>query len=559
MPEMDGFEVCKVLKTNKSTQIIPIIMITAARTDKASRIKALEFGADAFLTKPVDESELTAQVRAMLRIKESEDQKLNENERLAAMVLQRTEQLENELKERKRIEKELKDSEERFQMLFNKAPLGYQSLDSEGHFIEVNQQWLDTLGYERKEVLGKWFGDFLAPDYQDAFRQRFPLFKAAGQIHSEFEMVHKTGIKLFIAFDGKIGYNSSGTFKQTHCILQDITESKRTEEALRASEEKYSILFNDSPDSYLIIKDGVFTDCNRAAEEMLRGERSQIIGKAPEELSPEFQPDGRRSSESAKEKIEYAFKKNKNTFEWVHRRFDGTDFFVEVSIAPMKLRGRFSLFTTWRDITKRKIAEEKIKASEDRYRSFISQVSEGVYRLECDEPMDLNLPVEEQLDYIYDHMIVAECNDAFVKMYGLNNQDETMGKGHRFFHGSSTNPANREGLRNFIKNGYRIENSTTEEINLHGQLVYFNNNALGIIENNHLVRMWGTQTDITEKVKADRIQEVLYTISNAALSSISLPKLIEIISEEIGKLIDSTNFYIAFYDEKTDMLSTIYE
>jgi len=50
-------------------------------------------------------------------------------------------------------EKELRESEERFQLLFNKAPLGYQSLDFDGNFIEVNQQWLDTLGYQREEAM----------------------------------------------------------------------------------------------------------------------------------------------------------------------------------------------------------------------------------------------------------------------------------------------------------------------------------------------------------------------------------------------------------------------
>ncbi|NJK98614.1 MAG: PAS domain S-box protein, partial [Bacteroidales bacterium] len=55
-------------------------------------------------------------------------------------------------------EEALQASEERLELLFNKAPLGYQSLDFDGNFIEVNQQWLDTLGYERDEVIGKWFG-----------------------------------------------------------------------------------------------------------------------------------------------------------------------------------------------------------------------------------------------------------------------------------------------------------------------------------------------------------------------------------------------------------------
>jgi len=78
MPEMDGYEVCQILKANDSTRTIPVIMVTAVLTDKESRIKALEYGADAFLTKPLDESELTSQVRVMLRIKESENRKLDE-------------------------------------------------------------------------------------------------------------------------------------------------------------------------------------------------------------------------------------------------------------------------------------------------------------------------------------------------------------------------------------------------------------------------------------------------------------------------------------------------
>ena len=119
-----------------------------------------------------------------------------------------------------------------FKMLFDQAPLGYQSLDIDGNFLEVNQKWLDTFGYERNEVIGKWFGDFLTPPYQDGFRERFPIFKAQGHIHSEFEMIHKNGNILFIAFEGQIGHNEDGNFKQTHCILEDITEKKKNEKKL---------------------------------------------------------------------------------------------------------------------------------------------------------------------------------------------------------------------------------------------------------------------------------------------------------------------------------------
>jgi PAS domain S-box-containing protein len=128
---------------------------------------------------------------------------------------------------------------------------------------------------------------------------------------------------------------------------------------LQESEERHRILFMNSPDAYLIIRDGIIVDCNRAAEVMLRGDRAQFVGQPPERISPEFQPDGVKSSEAAKEKIKTALSIGNNTFEWVHRRFDGSVFFVEVSIASMKLDGEKVLFTSWRDISDRKNAEQE--------------------------------------------------------------------------------------------------------------------------------------------------------------------------------------------------------
>jgi PAS domain S-box-containing protein len=75
----------------------------------------------------------------------------------------------------------------------------------------------------------------------------------------------------------------------------------------------------------------------------------------------------------------------------------------------------------------------------------------------------------------------------------------------------------------------------------------------------NLVSMIGTIQDITKRKRADMVQQVLYEISNAALSSIELNELIEIIRNQLGKLLDSTNLYIAFYDEASDMLSTEFD
>src|SRR3989339_996781 len=90
MPGMDGYEVCKRLKSDKKLSRIPVVFITALRSDKESRIKALECGAEAFITKPMDEYELTAQIQAMLKIKEANNRNDIENELLTALVEART-------------------------------------------------------------------------------------------------------------------------------------------------------------------------------------------------------------------------------------------------------------------------------------------------------------------------------------------------------------------------------------------------------------------------------------------------------------------------------------
>ncbi|UWG96568.1 diguanylate cyclase [Dehalobacter sp. DCM] len=93
MPGMDGFEVCRKLKVDRNLSDIPVVFITAIKGDKEHRIRALECGAEAFLAKPIDECELTAQIRAMLKIKNANREKRDEKERLARLVEEQTREL----------------------------------------------------------------------------------------------------------------------------------------------------------------------------------------------------------------------------------------------------------------------------------------------------------------------------------------------------------------------------------------------------------------------------------------------------------------------------------
>ena len=90
MPGMDGYAVCRKLKEDERLQMIPVLFLTALKTDRASRVQALEVGAEGFLSKPFDEIELSAQIRAMAKIKAAVLIQRNDQERLTNLVAQRT-------------------------------------------------------------------------------------------------------------------------------------------------------------------------------------------------------------------------------------------------------------------------------------------------------------------------------------------------------------------------------------------------------------------------------------------------------------------------------------
>jgi PAS domain S-box-containing protein len=152
-----------------------------------------------------------------------------------------------EIAEHKLNENRLRQSKERFIQLFEKAPLGYQSLDENGNFLEINEAWSETLGYSKKEVAGKWFGDFMHQDEVESFRKRFSNFKKNGKSHAEILMKHKNGTTRLIEFEGNIGYKDDGKFEKTHCILRDITESKQLEEQLKENERQLSSMVGNLP------------------------------------------------------------------------------------------------------------------------------------------------------------------------------------------------------------------------------------------------------------------------------------------------------------------------
>ena len=129
--------------------------------------------------------------------------------------------------------------------------------------------------------------------------------------------------------------------------------------------DRYEYLFEHSVDPILVIEDGRFTDCNRAAVDMLGvAHRDDIIGRYPWDISPEFQPDGQRSEEKGRNMLETLETEVYQSFEWMHTRADGSTFPVEVSLTSIPVEGGQRLHVSWRDITDRKRLEKELRHSQ---------------------------------------------------------------------------------------------------------------------------------------------------------------------------------------------------
>ncbi len=151
-------------------------------------------------------------------------------------------------------------------------------------------------------------------------------------------------------------YAINGALKRSEINKeQELTKTKLIE-----SEERYRRLFEDSTDPTLIINDFKFVDCNEAAVKFLNYDnKQQILNKNPNDLSPEFQYDGKKSKDKAKELMDLTLKEGKLNFEWVHLTKDKKEKWVDVSLTHIPSLGKNGLYTIWRDINDRKNAELK--------------------------------------------------------------------------------------------------------------------------------------------------------------------------------------------------------
>ncbi len=186
-----------------------------------------------------------------------------------------------------------------------------------------------------------------------------------------------------------------------------LTRSRRAEDALRDSEDKYRKLFEQSADAILIIEGNKFVDCNPATVKMLGyANKKEFLETHPSELSPQRQPDGRNSLEKADEILSTAFDKGSQRFEWDHKRQNGEIFPVEVLLTPISFGERNILHVVWRDITERKQAEKALIESEKKFRGLLETSPNGMVIVNAKGSIELvNHQLQNMTGYESDELV----------------------------------------------------------------------------------------------------------------------------------------------------------
>ncbi len=259
------------------------------------------------------------------------------------------------------LEERIKERTAQLQDLYDSAPIGYHSLDSDGRFIQVNQTELDWLGYSRDEIIGRHLSEISTPESMEVFRRTFPKFRETGVARDiEFNFIRKDGSILPGLVNATAVYDQHGAYLMSRSTVFDYTERKMAEQALRESEQQNRLLFENTPDAVALFDQvGRFVQANHAFELLSGFPVESSVGETMESLGLLSGDDSVLLASAV-----MSSRQDKSAFavaEFEITCANGKTRTVGARVFDVTLGGRRHYLISMRDITVEKQAEETLR------------------------------------------------------------------------------------------------------------------------------------------------------------------------------------------------------
>lgn len=280
---------------------------------------------------------------------------------------------------RKLAETELRQSEQQFRTLYDKTPAMFHSVDGQGHLIRVSAFWLEKLGYASAEVIGKPLSNFLPNSCAKHLRENVrPILLRDGYVENvELEIFKKDGATIDVQISASAEYDDDGSIKNTLTVLSDISDRKRMERDLRASEEQFRGAFETSPQGMgLVSSSAQWIKVNSALCEMLGYREDELVGVSIRDLThPE---DLEIDVENVTQLLSGARDSYQMEKRYLHK--DGSTVWTVISVMLIRdARNQPVHFVIQMlDLTDRKRMERALRRSEEQFRSAFETSPQGM-------------------------------------------------------------------------------------------------------------------------------------------------------------------------------------
>lgn len=401
----------------------------------------------------------------------------------------------------------LRESADRFELIGRVSLDGIYDLDLRTGRCWRNEPLVRNFGQPQDgEQFFEWLRSRIHPEGANDVIERMIAFTGSDRSswRDEYRQLRTDGTYARVVDQASLIRDPSGSPVRLVGALKDVTEQREQQWEVEQYSQRLQEVLDDQTE--LVCRydhDGVLTFVNQAYAEYFGRSREELIGTRFIELIPEDDRGG------AMELI-HAPTPEHRTVVNEHRavRADGQVRWQRwTDRAILNADGQIAAYqAVGRDVTEEVLAKRKLEEAEGRYRAFIRNSSEAIFRIEVDPPIDVDLPPEEQARLIVERGVIAEVNDAFSQMYGRDAAEDSVGMSlmQLFNNDPDMIEATQRNIADLARQGYQISDLVSHEVKADGTPVTFSNNTVGIVEDGRLTRIWGTQRDVTSQRRAEQ-------------------------------------------------------